>query len=373
MAAATIPKATLLAAAAGNSHSSLLLLPLRHNCNFSFPTRSLGLSSVLLLGFPRRIQGTCQAATLSKEEKVSLLDGVDKSHADIVSRVLEQARTAADRRKVFHTDFLAPPVLNDALSVIKRLANITAVVSGGHAQAERCRLSVGHVEDIGSKCKGAPKEGFPGAVAALSVSGNFAFDPAEHGDFLGAVLGTGLAREKVGDIIVLGEKGAQILVVPDLVDYLVTSLRQVRNVPVDCTTIPLSTLQYLPPRKEIFNTVEASLRVDALASAGFRLSRSKLVDLIRSGIVPWSCCQSCEGYLSLVLEKTKSDGKFGSFSLQNADCSKDVKINWKEISKGGVTLKVGDVVSIRGKGRIEVGSIFTTRKGRFSIELIRYV
>ncbi|KAJ7550838.1 hypothetical protein O6H91_07G120800 [Diphasiastrum complanatum] len=340
MAAATIPKATLLAAAAGNSHSSLLLLPLRHNCNFSFPTRSLGLSSVLLLGFPRRIQGTCQAATLSKEEKVSLLDGVDKSHADIVSRVLEQARTAADRRKVFHTDFLAPPVLNDALSVIKRLANITAVVSGGHAQAERCRLSVGHVEDIGSKCKGAPKEGFPGAVAALSVSGNFAFDPAEHGDFLGAVLGTGLAREKVGDIIVLGEKGAQILVVPDLVDYLVTSLRQVRNVPVDCTTIPLSTLQYLPPR---------------------------------SGIVPWSCCQSCEGYLSLVLEKTKSDGKFGSFSLQNADCSKDVKINWKEISKGGVTLKVGDVVSIRGKGRIEVGSIFTTRKGRFSIELIRYV
>ncbi|KAJ7550834.1 hypothetical protein O6H91_07G120800 [Diphasiastrum complanatum] len=334
MAAATIPKATLLAAAAGNSHSSLLLLPLRHNCNFSFPTRSLGLSSVLLLGFPRRIQGTCQAATLSKEEKVSLLDGVDKSHADIVSRVLEQARTAADRRKVFHTDFLAPPVLNDALSVIKRLANITAVVSGGHAQAERCRLSVGHVEDIGSKCKGAPKEGFPGAVAALSVSGNFAFDPAEHGDFLGAVLGTGLAREKVGDIIVLGEKGAQILVVPDLVDYLVTSLRQVRNVPVDCTTIPLSTLQYLPPRKEIFNTVEASLRVDALASAGFRLSRSKLVDLISS---------------------------------------KDVKINWKEISKGGVTLKVGDVVSIRGKGRIEVGSIFTTRKGRFSIELIRYV
>jgi RNA-binding protein YlmH len=34
-----------------------------------------------------------------------------------------------------------------------------------------------------------------------SVSGNFMFDAASHGDFLGAVLGTGIAREKVGDII----------------------------------------------------------------------------------------------------------------------------------------------------------------------------
>ena len=35
-----------------------------------------------------------------------------------------------------------------------------------------------------------------------SVSGNFAFDTAAHGDFLGAILGTGVTREKVGDIIV---------------------------------------------------------------------------------------------------------------------------------------------------------------------------
>ena len=35
------------------------------------------------------------------------------------------------------------------------------------------------------------------AVAALSVRGNFMFDPATHRDFLGALLGTGVERGKV--------------------------------------------------------------------------------------------------------------------------------------------------------------------------------
>lgn len=34
-----------------------------------------------------------------------------------------------------------------------------------------------------------------------SVSGNFMFESATHGDFLGSILGTGVTRDKVGDII----------------------------------------------------------------------------------------------------------------------------------------------------------------------------
>lgn len=32
----------------------------------------------------------------------------------------------------------------------------------------------------------------------------------------------------------------------------------------------------------------------------------------------------------------------------------DVKVNWKEVTKNGLSLKTGDVVSVRGKGRLEV-------------------
>lgn len=36
------------------------------------------------------------------------------------------------------------------------------------------------------------------AVAALDCRGNFMFDPATHRDFLGAILGTGIVRDRIG-------------------------------------------------------------------------------------------------------------------------------------------------------------------------------
>ena len=46
-------------------------------------------------------------------------------------------------------------------------------------------------------------------------------------DFLGSILGTGIERSKVGDIILLGETGAQILVAAELVEHFEQSLTQV--------------------------------------------------------------------------------------------------------------------------------------------------
>jgi RNA-binding protein YlmH len=34
-----------------------------------------------------------------------------------------------------------------------------------------------------------------------SISGNFKFEPCSHGDFLGAILGMGIERDAVGDIL----------------------------------------------------------------------------------------------------------------------------------------------------------------------------
>jgi RNA-binding protein YlmH len=34
-----------------------------------------------------------------------------------------------------------------------------------------------------------------------SISGNFKFEPCSHGDFLGAILGAGIERDAVGDIL----------------------------------------------------------------------------------------------------------------------------------------------------------------------------
>ncbi|MFM8005954.1 MAG: YlmH/Sll1252 family protein, partial [Dolichospermum sp.] len=114
-------------------------------------------------------------------------------------------------------------------------------------------------------------------IMALEIAGNFLFDTANHRDFLGAMLGTGIVREKTGDVIVLGERGAQVIVVPELGEFLEMSLKQVRSVPVKTQRIEISELRIREPKKKELTTVEASLRLDAVASAGFGMSRSKMV------------------------------------------------------------------------------------------------
>ncbi|XP_044473756.1 putative RNA-binding protein YlmH [Mangifera indica] len=290
---------------------------------FSFhPTSSL----IFIPSFKQHSLGICHLAQAIKGDVDDLVKGVgDKSSIEEVKHILEMAKRASLKRGVLHTDFVTPPVLKESMIVLEKLADVKAVAQGGYPQAERCRISVGHPEALTSG---------PDVVAALSIAGNFGFQPCSHGDFLGAILGTGIAREKLGDIILQGEKGAQILVVPELADYIISSLEKVGNVSVSCTKIPLLALEYEPPRTKSFKTIEASLRVDALASAGFKISRSKLVNLISNG---------------------------------------DVRVNWTTVTKNGAALKTGDIVSVSGKGRLQIGEINSTKKGKFAVELIRYL
>ncbi len=90
-------------------------------------------------------------------------------------------------------------------------------------------------------------------VSAVLVKGNFIFDSATHRDFLGACLGTGIERSKVGDILVQGEQGAHILVVPELVSHLEMSLTSV-SIEAACLLANISNLQFclMWPRSTLF-------------------------------------------------------------------------------------------------------------------------
>lgn len=53
--------------------------------------------------------------------------------------------------------------------------------------------------------------------------------------------------------------------------------------PVQTRRIELSELRVRPGKVEASKSVEASLRLDAIASAGFKMSRSKMLDRIKAG------------------------------------------------------------------------------------------
>lgn len=246
-------------------------------------------------------------------------------YRDVLARIVDAAEQALKTWAIVTTDFLAPPELAEAELLLKRLTELTAIAQGGYPQAERQRLALTRSE--------LPLAETDVPLALVGISGNFLFDPAQHRDFLGALLGTGLVREKVGDVILLGERGAQAIVVPELAEFLELELTQVRSVPVKTRRIDWSELRVRPPQTKTLTTVEASLRLDAIASAGFGMSRNKMVDLINSG---------------------------------------DVRVNWKTITQASHVLKTADLIAIRGKGRLTIGEIAVTKKERYRIDLTRY-
>jgi photosystem II S4 domain protein len=258
---------------------------------------------------------------LPREE---LLKGVE--NRDSVARVIDRAEQAIKTWEIAVTDFLSPPESIEAQQVFKRLGEVQLLGSGGYPQAERQRLAIARSE--------LPLDASQIPLAVLEIAGNFLFDPATHRDFLGAMLATGIVRDKTGDIIVLGEQGAQVIVVPEMVEFLTASLTQVRSVTVKTRQIQLSELKVREPKKKELTTTEASMRLDAIASAGFGISRSKMVDSINGG---------------------------------------DVRVNWKEVTQPSYLVKSKDLIALAGKGRLEVGEVAVTKKERYRVQLTRFI
>ncbi|MGL5878734.1 MAG: photosystem II S4 domain protein, partial [Xenococcaceae cyanobacterium] len=205
---------------------------------------------------------------LPKEE---LLKGIE--NRDEISRIVDKADRAIKTWEVVATDFFSPPVLIEAQQLFQNLTEVIILTWGGYPQAERQRVGIARSDLPLERLDSVQASRSQVEVVALDISGNFLFDPASHRDFLGAILGTGIVREKVGDILVLGERGAQVLVLPEMVEFLEISLTQVRSVPVKVQRIELSDLKVRAPQKQEITTVEASMRLDAIASAGFGMSR----------------------------------------------------------------------------------------------------
>ncbi len=253
----------------------------------------------------------------------NLLQGAE--YRETLARILDLGEQALKTWQVLYSDFLSPPEIAEVQSRLQKLTELQVVASGGYPQAERQRLALARSE------VSLQPEGIP--LAAIEIQGNFLFDPATHRDFLGALLGSGISRDKVGDILVLGDCGAQAIVVPEMVEYLKVSLTQVRTVPVQVKGIPLEQLKVQPPRSKSITTVEASLRLDAVASAGFGMSRSKMVEEIERG---------------------------------------EVRVNWKPITQASYTVRPRDLIAIRGRGRLQIEEVEETKKGRFRVQMTRY-
>ena len=252
----------------------------------------------------------------------------DAETARELDRIDELVARSLDTWDVQQTKFLSPLVWSAAVQKSKAMADVHMVALGGYPNAERRVVVCGREEAMYGI-----EENVSSGIVAMEVKGNFMFDKASHPDFLGAVLGTGIERWNVGDILVSGEEGAVIICLAQIADHLSSTLVQVRTVPVSTRMIEWDQVRIPEARVKELKSVEASLRIDAIASAGFGMSRSKASDAVKEG---------------------------------------SVKLNWQEVRKPSVTVEEGAMISMRSKGRLQVESIEETSKGKFVVCMKRY-
>ncbi len=171
-------------------------------------------------------------------------------------------------------------------------------------------------------------------VAALEAA--FPADAElSHRDILGALMGLGITREKLGDIL-LDHGRCQVLVLRDALPILLSQWESAGRWKMKLREIPLEQLEAKPPQVKTIRDTVAALRLDAVLAAGFSTSRSKAADLVSAG---------------------------------------RVSVNHRGVRQGGPDGGGrGDVLSCRGLGKCVVKEVLgQSKKGRFMLVLERYI
>mgnify|MGYP007099757145 CR=1 FL=1 len=94
-------------------------------------------------------------------------------------------------------------------------------------------------------------------------------------------MGLGIGRERFGDII-MQDDGAVILADTALLQYLKQNFTKVAMVSVTVEEMPLSDIAPRQEKVKEIKTTVASLRLDAVASSGFGISRTKAAEAIKA-------------------------------------------------------------------------------------------
>lgn len=241
-----------------------------------------------------------------------------------LKRLDEYISRVQNRSEVIVSDFWDTHQQSLAEDILK-LSGAKYFFFGGFAEAERCRMVLypDYLEADETIAE----------IIALDLKGNFSYTTVGHRDYLGALLSLGVKREKFGDILVR-EDGAYIFLAEDIASYVLSNLPKVKGVSLKAQIIPLSELIIPEGDKKEMDITCVSLRIDAVTAQGFNLSRSQCAELLKA---------------------------------------RKIKLNHREITDGDYRVSEGDILSVRGKGRLKIEEIIgNTKKGKIRLKLIKY-
>ncbi len=252
----------------------------------------------------------------NKEEILNKIQ--DKDSKFLASKVLDAYYLSEKAGCQVVTDFLTPVFLSSILGDLERYYSFyDATTYGGFDGAER-RCIVFNKDDFGYL-----------DIDVLKISTNTKFNKSlEHRAVLGSILGLGINRNKIGDIV-FQDDVCYVFVKNEIADYIIYNLEFVGK-----SKVKVETGVYVPSEceaeEQLKTTTVSSLRADNIVANITNNSRSEVKKLFEKELV---------------------------------------LINWRVCSNPANLVKEGDIITVRKFGRIKLEKVKgLSKKGKFIIE-----
>ena len=249
----------------------------------------------------------------------------------LLSRIDDKIR---ESERTYDTSFLGFLTPGEKAYAQRYLTGKSAAFcfDGGYRDAERTLLLIKPDNDA------IPFRDAGEFLIALRISSFLEGKALGHRDYLGSLIGLGLKREAVGDILPYTDGKMQycdVLLLKSVGDAVSGSLERIGRSGVRVEEIQKEYL-HVPEKslREIRDTV-ASARLDAVVSSGFSVGRNEAKELCQKGLVA---------------------------------------LNYETVEVPDARVGEGDVISARGYGKIKLAEVGgETKKGRIRIVIHKYV
>ena len=240
---------------------------------------------------------------------------------ELSRRLLDLAQRCEKNCCVTSSSFLTPAECQEAEKLRLPSDDVKLFLSGGHPECERKMAFFlpffMSVEDLDVE-----------EVIKLVQIRSFFGEPG-HRDYLGAILGLGIERNRIGDILISSDT-AVVFCMASIVPLLLRELNKVGRCSVKAEQISLSDISFPKRKTRIKEFTVKSMRLDAVAGNMFCISRSTAAELIRLGAV---------------------------------------SLNYTVCEEPDAQIKANDVISVHGKGKGKISNIGgRSKKDRLFVE-----
>lgn len=250
--------------------------------------------------------------------KKEFLDFFSLEDRNSIAKLYEKYTLQSYGKTIFTDEFYPPTIWN----TIKNLEKTLQVSIKTHGLSEDSEKRI--IEFVGENDMALP-------ITMYEIHNLSKFKELKHKDYLGALMGLGIKREKISDLIIQDDV-CYFMTFNDIADIINSSLDKVGSNPI---RLSVSSKDRLSITFEELVFPISSERLDAFVAAITKKSREESVKLIEHG---------------------------------------HVFINYFEEKEKNYKLKVGDIITIKQIGKYKFNNILgNTKKDKIRVEVKKFV